>query len=133
MRKIDKIIIHCADTPEGKYFDIDDIRKWHVDERGWSDVGYHYVILLDGSIQLGRPIQVSGAHTKGFNSQSIGICYIGGADNKDTRTCEQKNTLEILLSLLRLIFKEATIHSHRDFTNKKTCPSFDATNEYKNI
>tara|TARA_R110000851_G_scaffold96589_2_gene209604 strand:+ start:40 stop:441 length:402 start_codon:yes stop_codon:yes gene_type:complete len=133
MRKIDKIIIHCADTPEGKYFDIDDIRKWHVEERGWSDVGYHYVILLDGSIQLGRPIQVSGAHTKGFNSQSIGICYIGGMNNIDTRTCEQKNTLEVLLSFLRLTFKEATIQSHKDFTDNKSCPSFDATNEYKNI
>tara|TARA_R110000744_G_scaffold49124_3_gene106824 strand:+ start:49 stop:450 length:402 start_codon:yes stop_codon:yes gene_type:complete len=133
MRKISKIIIHCADTPEGKYFDIHDIRKWHVEERRWPDVGYHYVILLDGTIQLGRPLEIAGAHTRGFNSESIGICYIGGADNVDTRTCEQKNTLNTLLSFLRLTFKDARVHSHSNFTTKKSCPSFDATNEYKNI
>ena len=63
-RKINKIIIHCTATPEGRQIDIDDVRRWHIEERGWSDVGYHFLILLDGTIQIGRPLERSGAHTR---------------------------------------------------------------------
>ncbi len=134
MRKITDIVIHCADTPKNKYFDINDIRKWHVEERGWSDVGYHYVILLDGTIQLGRDIKTIGAHVKGFNSKSIGICYIGGKDNVDTRTTQQKVSLVYLVGSLKRMFKKAKVSGHRDFPNvTKYCPSFDAKHEYKNL
>lgn len=134
MRKIDKIVIHCSATPKGRYFDVDDIRRWHVQERGWSNVGYHYIILLDGTIQLGRSIEVVGAHVKGHNLTSIGICYIGGSHGVDTRTQEQKKSLSLLLKTLRLIFKDAEILGHRDFDKvKKDCPSFDAKTEYKFI
>lgn len=134
MRKINHIVIHCADTPKGKYFDINDIRKWHVTERGWSDVGYHYIILLDGTIQLGRDIKTIGAHVKGFNSKSIGICYIGGKGNADTRTTQQKASLVYLIATLKRIFRKAKVSGHRDFPNvTKKCPSFDAKHEYKNI
>tara|TARA_R110001632_G_scaffold174521_1_gene294103 strand:+ start:521 stop:721 length:201 start_codon:yes stop_codon:yes gene_type:complete len=54
MRKIDKIIVHCSATPQFKDFDVEDIRDWHVNGNGWSDIGYHYIIKLDGEIQVGR-------------------------------------------------------------------------------
>jgi len=127
-------VIHCADTPEGVYFDIKDIRKWHVQERGWSDVGYHYIILLDGTIQLGRDLKTTGAHVSGYNSNSIGVCYIGGKHGVDTRTTQQKVALVYLVGSLKRIFKSAEVWGHKDFPGvRKYCPSFDAITEYKNI
>ena len=128
MRNINKIIIHCADTPAGRYFDVDDIRRWHI-HRGFSDIGYHFVILLDGTIQLGRPLHKVGAHTRGHNLDSIGICYIGGK-NFDTRTHEQKESLILLIKTVKRMFNNPKVHGHRDFANK-LCPSFDAKEEYK--
>ena len=101
MRSISEIIIHCADTPEGRDNTVADIAAWHK-AKGYRTIGYHYVVYRDGSIHPGRPIEEIGAHCKGHNAHSIGICYIGGqsADgkaHKDTRTPEQK---EALLSLL---------------------------------
>ena len=135
MRSIDKLIVHCSATREGRHIDVDTIRRWHVDGRGWSDIGYHYVIYLDGSVHDGRPIERSGAHTIGQNRNSIGICYIGGVKKdgktpKDTRTEEQKLALEQLLLDLKCEYPDATVHGHRDFA-PKACPSFDATTEYK--
>jgi len=134
MREITQIVIHTADTPAGKYFDANDIRKWHVEERGWLDIGYHYVILLDGTIQLGRMVNIVGAHVGGYNSKSIGICYIGGGNGVDTRTDEQKTSLRYLLVTLKLMFHKAQILGHRDFEGvTKKCPNFDAIDEYKDI
>lgn len=134
MRQIDHIVVHCADTPEGANFDINDIRKWHVEENGWKDVGYHYVILLDGTIQLGRPIDKKGAHVKGYNQNSIGVCYIGGKGNIDTRTNEQKVSLVYLIGSLRRMFENAKVWGHKDFAGvQKYCPSFNAKHEYKNL
>ena len=135
-RKIDKIIVHCSATPEGKDYSVDTIRKWHL-QRGFSDIGYHYIIYRDGSIHTGRDESVIGAHCKGHNSNSIGVCYIGGvaADGKtpkDTRTSEQKQSLLKLLKELKVKYPKASIHGHRDFANK-ACPSFDATKEYSSI
>ena len=135
-RKINKIIVHCTATPEGRYVSVDDIRRWHLD-RGWSDIGYHYVIDLYGMIHEGRPLYRSGAHTKGHNSDSIGITYVGGMSSDmscsmDTRTDEQKETLDFFLKYLKNIHPNAEIFGHRDFSNKD-CPSFDARSEYKSI
>jgi N-acetylmuramoyl-L-alanine amidase len=138
MRHINKFIIHCADTPEGKYFDADNIREWHK-ERGFNDIGYHYVILLDGTIQLGRDIKTIGAHARGVNKSSIGICYIGGKnsafkDSKDTRTHKQKESLEVLLKTLIRMFPNSEILGHyQAVKTTKKCPSFDAKKEYKDI
>ena len=77
MRKITKIIIHCAATPEGKDFTVQQIDQWHR-QRGFRCIGYHFVIYRDGSIHKGRPIEQAGAHTSGHNAHSIGICLIGG-------------------------------------------------------
>ena len=136
MRDIDKIIIHCSATPETVHFDASRIDKWHRD-RGWSGIGYHYVILLDGTIEYGRDIKKTGAHTLGHNTGSIGICYIGGMDKnmdnaKDTRTDAQKESLLLLLKTLKKLHPQATIHGHNNFSSKK-CPSFDAQTEYENL
>ena len=135
-RKIDEIIVHCSATPEGKDYSVDTIRKWHL-QRGFSDIGYHYIIYRDGSIHTGRDESVIGAHCKGHNSNSIGVCYIGGCTSdgktpKDTRTTEQKQSLVKLLKELKAKYPQASIHGHRDFSSK-ACPSFDATKEYSSI
>lgn len=132
-REITKIILHCADTPEGREVSTAEIRRWHTEERGWSDIGYHWVVELDGSVHAGRPEERSGAHCKGHNRDSIGVCYVGGADNngdpKDTRTPEQKSALASLLSEILDRYPEAKVYGHRDFS-EKACPSFDAKAEY---
>ena len=136
MRKINKIILHCTATPEGRYTTVEDIRLWHK-AQGWSDIGYHYVVYLDGSIHPGRPIEVSGAHTKGLNKNSIGVVYVGGINAmnfkaKDTRTPEQKEALYCLLNELMGTYKGATLHGHNEFA-PKACPSFNVQKEYKHI
>ena len=135
MRKITKIIVHCADTPEGRNDTAADIRRWHK-ARGFNDIGYHYVVDLDGTIEPGRDVTIAGAHTTGHNADSIGVCYIGGADTdmkpKDTRTEEQKTALRLLLKYLVQKYPGAKIYGHRDFANK-SCPSFDAKTEYAKI
>lgn len=133
-RKIKEIIVHCSATREGQDISAATIDEWHK-ARGWSGIGYHFVIKLDGTIEYGRMVDKSGAHCKGHNSFSIGVCYIGGVESdgvtpKDTRTENQKESLLVLLKVLKRAHPEATIHGHRDFSNK-ACPSFDATTEYK--
>ena len=137
MRQIKKIIVHCSATREGENYTVDTIRSWHVDGRGWSDIGYHFYIDLYGEIHKGRDIAKIGAHCKGQNRNSIGICYCGGVEAdgktpKDTRLDCQKEALTAVLRTLKAMYPEAQIHSHRDYANK-ACPSFDATEEYKNL
>lgn len=135
MRNIDKIIIHCSATPEGRQTTIEEIKQWHL-QRGWNDIGYHYVIYLDGTIHKGRPESVVGAHCSGYNKNSIGICYIGGCDKnmqpKDTRTEGQKRALLEILKRLKRDYPNATLHGHNEFANK-ACPSFNVKEEYKNL
>ena len=136
MRNINKIIVHCSATPEGKAFSVDDIRRWHL-KRGFADIGYHFVIYLDGSVHVGRPLAKAGAHCKGHNAHSIGVCYIGGVASdgktpKDTRTDAQKASLVKLITELRQQFPNASVHGHREFANK-ACPCFDARKEYKDL
>ena len=135
MRKITNIIVHCADTPEGRDDKAADIRRWHK-ARGFNDIGYHYVVDLDGTIEPGRDVTIAGAHTTGHNADSIGVCYIGGADTdmkpKDTRTEEQKTSLRLLLKYLVQKYPGAKIYGHRDFA-QKACPSFDAKTEYEEL
>lgn len=137
MRTIKEIIIHCSATAEGKDFTVEDIRRWHVKGNGWKDIGYHYVIYRDGSIHLGRKLEQEGAHCLHHNTNSIGICYIGGcaADGKtakDTRTPEQKRALLSLVKELKYQYPDATIHGHREF-DKKACPSFDVQKWLKEV
>ena len=134
MRPIDSIIIHCSATPEGKHFTAADIRRWHK-AQGWSDIGYHYVILLDGTVQEGRPVSQPGAHCKGMNARSIGICYIGGLASdgktpKDTRTTAQKAAMHALVERLAAQYGLTAdqIHGHNEYA-AKACPSFNVRRE----
>lgn len=134
-RIINEIIIHCSATVEGKDYTTEDIKKWHK-ARGFSDIGYHYIIYRDGSIHNGRNVNISGAHCTNHNAHSIGICYVGGVDKynkpKDTRTLEQKNSLKNLLLKLKVLYPKATIHGHNEYANK-ACPCFNVKKEYLNI
>ena len=100
MRKITEIIIHCSATKEGMDFTVEDIDRWHR-KRGFNGIGYHFVIYRDGSIHAGRSKNLIGAHCKGHNAHSIGICYVGGLSTdgkpKDTRTAAQKASLRALV------------------------------------
>lgn len=136
-RTINRIIVHCTATPEGRVETVESIRMMHK-AKGWADIGYHYLIGLNGERWNGRNVNLVGAHCEGYNTNSIGVCYVGGCDKnmkaKDTRTDKQKAALIALLKDLRKLYPKAKIVSHRDLDRKgKACPSFDATNEYKNI
>lgn len=137
MRKINKLIVHCSATPEGRDVKTETIKDWHVNGNHWKDIGYHYVIELDGSVHKGRDESVIGAHCSGQNADSIGICYVGGVDKdcktpKDTRTEVQKQSLIKLIKELKQKYTGAVIYGHRDFA-KKACPSFDAKTEYNSL
>ncbi|MBW6491859.1 MAG: N-acetylmuramoyl-L-alanine amidase [Lentimicrobium sp.] len=132
MRKIDKIIIHCSATPEGRSVSVYEIDKWHK-QRGFVKIGYHYVISLDGRIEKGREVTMAGAHTLHHNANSIGICYVGGMDKanrrpKDTRTITQRYVLKCLVTELLALYPGATVHGHNEFANK-ACPSFNVQAE----
>lgn len=140
-RRIDKIILHCSATPEGENFTVDQIRQVHL-QRGFTDIGYHWYIDLNGIIHKGRDESKIGAHTRGQNAHSIGVCYAGGCPprsvsgwnkmNKDTRTPAQKAALLKLLKEIKGRYPTATIHGHREFANKP-CPCFDAAKEYADL
>lgn len=127
MRRIDKIIIHCSATPEGRAVTVRDIDKWHR-EKGYNGIGYHYIIGLNGEVWKGRDINLIGAHTQGQNANSIGVCYVGGCDKamnaKDTRTAAQKVALLNLVKELKKQYPNATIHGHNEYA-AKACPSFN--------
>lgn len=135
MRRIDTIIVHCTATKAMRHFNVNDVRRWHI-QRGFSDIGYHYLVLVDGTIEVGRPLSITGAHCQGHNAHSIGVCYVGGLNSKgapaDTRTPAQRKSLRTLLKSLKKQFPNATIHGHRDFA-AKACPCFNATAEYADI
>ncbi len=132
-RVITEIIVHCTATPEGRDYTVDDIRRWHR-ERGYHDIGYHYVVYRDGSVHKGRSVNISGAHCTAHNTHSIGVVYVGGLTSdgkrsKDTRTSAQRDSLLDLMIYLQSLYPYARIYGHRDFANKD-CPFFDAKKEY---
>lgn len=135
VRPIDEIILHCSATRELRDFSSADIRRWHL-ERGFTDIGYHFVVRLDGTVEPGRPIDKIGAHCLNHNRRSVGICYVGGLDATghpaDTRTVEQRIALPALIRRIRRWHPRTTIYGHRDFA-AKGCPCFDAHREYNSI
>lgn len=126
-RPIDKLIIHCAATRPSMDIGVKEIRKWHLD-RGFNDIGYHYVIRRDGTVETGRPIDLVGAHVAGHNTGSHGICLVGGIDdvmNPDANfTKEQWDQLARVVRAFKAQYPNATVHGHNEFANKD-CPSFD--------
>lgn len=127
MRTINQIIIHCTATKAGRKTTVEEIDRWHR-ARGFRCIGYHYVIYLDGTVARGRDDSQTGAHCKGYNAHSIGVCYVGGLDATgkqcDTRTPQQKESLRTLVSKLKQRYPGATLHGHCEFA-AKACPCFD--------
>ncbi|AVM52242.1 N-acetylmuramoyl-L-alanine amidase [Bacteroides zoogleoformans] len=145
MRKINYIVVHCSGTREDCPYEVDDLRRDHL-RRGFKDIGYHYYIRRDGTVARTRPIELPGAHVKGFNKYSIGICYEGGLDRqgraKDTRTPIQRAALRLLVSQLLCRFHQARVCGHRDLSPDldgsgtveprewvKRCPCFEVSKE----
>lgn len=133
MRLINEIIVHTTATPEDRPVSVAEIDAWHR-ARGWSGIGYHRVVHLDGRVEDGRAIERIGAHVAGRNTGTIGLVYVGGCEKdgvtpKDTRTPAQKESLVAELIALRDRFAVKKIAGHRDYA-AKACPSFDATAEY---
>jgi N-acetylmuramoyl-L-alanine amidase len=127
-RPIDELFWHCSATVEGQDYTVADIRAWHK-QRGFTDVGYQYVVYRDGRIMLGRPIGQIGAHVEGHNARSVGCCYIGGVakDGKtpnDTRTPAQRSSMLWLTQ--QMLAKHRGIRKVRGHNEvaAKACPSF---------
>ena len=99
---------------------MEDVRRWHVEDNKWSDIGYHFVIEVDGTIARGRPIVRSGAHAKGFNSRSIGICLIGTDVYSGEQILALKNLLIVLKNKYRVADKQ--VIGHYEVQPGKTCP-----------
>lgn len=118
-RRVSKVFLHCSASEHG---DVEAIRRWHL-ERGWSDIGYHYVILKDGELEVGRPIEQTPAAQKGHNTGSIAICLIGL--DKDLFTAPQRSTLLTLCNEIDAAYEhEVTFHGHCEVA-AKACPVFD--------
>ena len=136
MRKIDLIVVHCSATRCNRQYTVIQLIRDHDQRFGFT--GYHYYITRDGTTYQTRHEQLVGAHAKGFNSHSLGVCYEGGLNEHgkaaDTRTKAQKAAL---LKLLRRLVKRhpgARIVGHRDLPGvHKDCPCFDASGEYEHI
>lgn len=136
MRKINLILVHCSATSPQMDVGVREIRSWHTlpppKGNGWADIGYHYVIRRDGTVEPGRPLAKAGAHAAGYNANSIGVCLVGGVDTggKGGRavnnfTAAQFKSLKRLLVQLQKDFPDAKrILGHRDVQPGKECPSF---------
>ena len=121
MRKIDKIICHCSATEEPNHDNIEVIRVWHM-AKGWDDVGYHFFVNKSGSLEIGRPIGMIGAHCKGENTGSIGICLAG---NGAFTEFQFKTLKKLCLNLCQTFdLHEADIFPHWHFNKNKTCPIY---------
>lgn len=135
MRTINEVIIHCADTPRSWMANrstvekVAEIRRWHVEEHGWADIGYHYVIDVDGTVATGRDINRAGAHVAGHNANSIGICLIGGKggtandDFAEHFTPEQEKALIRVVGDLKRRFGDLKLSGHNQYA-AKACPCF---------
>mgnify|MGYP003787048533 FL=1 len=130
------IIVHCSYTPPKMDIGVKDIDRWHR-ERGWMGCGYHLVIKRDGTVEQGRELSRQGAHVRGQNSRSVGICLVGGMRPKSPTpeinyTDEQMASLrETIDNLIAEEFPAATVKGHTDFDKGKTCPNFDAGHWYE--
>lgn len=148
--KIHSIVVHCSATKEDKWVDAKDIDYWHK-ARGWSMIGYHRVIRLDGTVECGRALFMRGAHVSGNNTNTIGICMIGGLDStgkpKNTFKQEQFNSLmKEIIEIRQMCPNIINIKGHRDYSPDlngdglitrgewtKECPCFDVNKWMKDL
>lgn len=141
MRNIDTVVIHATATNPSWYADrsakdvVEEIRRWHTQERGWSDIGYHFICHRNGDVVEGRPIERTGAHTRGANKGSVGIALVGGrggcADDKieDHFTEAQIVSLRKLLNKLNEEHPIHTVAGHNQYASK-ACPCFSVEEWY---
>ncbi len=136
MRTITEIIIHCSAVKLERQSSAADIDLWHR-QKGWSMIGYHFVVRRNGDIEEGRAVEKVGAHCRFHNNHSIGICYEGGLDKDakpaDTRTMEQKTALRKLVVSLKQSYPKAIVLGHHDFNPLKACPCFNVVKEYSDL
>ncbi|WP_067521650.1 N-acetylmuramoyl-L-alanine amidase [Endozoicomonas ascidiicola] len=122
------LIVHCSATRANQNITIDDIKRWHTTERAFIDIGYHWVIERDGSVKQGRPVDDWGAHAKGHNHESVGICLVGGLDNnnqpEDNFTLLQKRMLKLLIAGHKALYPDVEVRGHNHFNEHKACPGF---------
>lgn len=121
-REIKFLVVHCSDSDVIRHDNVDVIRKWHL-ERGFDDIGYHYIITKDGVIHQGRNIEQIGAHVKGYNKDSIGVCLTGRHKFSKEQFASLRNLCQDLCTAFKL--ERFDVLHHRDLDNKKTCPNFD--------
>ena len=131
------IVVHCSATKGDQDFGAEDINQWHI-ERGWSEIGYHFVIRRDGHIELGRDLDKVGAHVKGFNKHSWGVCLIGGLDESgnpdDNFTEDQWRSFTTTIRFLKSMAFNAEVLGHRDFPDvHKECPCFDVKTKLEEL
>jgi len=129
LSRVDYLVVHCSATPPRLNWSAKDIDRVHR-QQGWLSIGYHYVIRRDGTVEKGRPDTAQGSHARGVNDRSLGICLIGGVDEKmrpeANFTNEQYAALRKLLAELKAKHPDAQIIGHRDVPGtRKACPSFD--------
>jgi N-acetyl-anhydromuramyl-L-alanine amidase AmpD len=131
LTKVNFLVVHCAATKSHMDVTVSDLRKWHVTENGWSDIGYHYFIKFDGSIHQCRSEKYQGAHCKTVNSNSLAICLEGGFGGIDNFTVVQKKSLFDLIQDRKLSHPNAAVIGHGQIDDKE-CPSFDVVTWYEN-
>jgi N-acetyl-anhydromuramyl-L-alanine amidase AmpD len=135
MRHITLIVIHCSAVKPDQQSSAAQIDSWHRQRGFHLGIGYHYVIRRDGTLEMGRPEYMVGAHCKNHNQHSIGVCYEGGlnarGDPADTRTPQQRETLRQLINELRERYPKAIVVGHHNLNPLKACPCFDAVKEFK--
>lgn len=125
MRFIDEIIIHCTDTRPETDVTYDMLYEWHVLDKKWKHIGYHYLIDRDGDVITCRSLNVPGAHTKSRNQNTIGIVLAGGATGFDFNIKQIKALDDLVVNLWSTFTTITKVSGHRDYS-EKTCPNFDA-------
>jgi N-acetyl-anhydromuramyl-L-alanine amidase AmpD len=127
MREIKRIVIHVSDSPDTMDIGVDTIRKWHTDPKpkgnGWKDVGYHAVIRRDGTAELGRPMDQAGAHTAGYNKDTLGICWVGRTKPTAIQYQSLLNVVRVLVAAHGLTKQD--VYGHRELDPGKMCPCLD--------
>ncbi len=120
-RKITRIVVHCSDSPDSMDIGVKEIRKWHVQDNGWSDVGYHAVCRRDGTIEIGRPEEQAGAHVAGHNVDSLAVCLVG---RKDFSPAQMLALVTLVRSWMRKYNITAqNVLGHTELDPKKSCPN----------
>lgn len=146
----DLIVLHCSATKPNQHIGAAQITEWHL-AKGWTAIGYHFVITRAGDLELGRPVDEVGAHVTGFNGRSVGICMVGGLDPEGRElvhapqmfTPAQWDTARVLVAYLRKLYPDARVCGHRDLSPDKnqdgklqqsewlkSCPGFDAAQQF---